>query len=338
MQDRSGQVSYFLKAQGLDQADRQRIAGDASNRKYHRITADGRTIILMDAPPERDEDVRPFVRMADYLRSVGLSAPEILAVDESKGFLLLEDLGDDLFARLIEKDRSLEPKLYDAAIDVLVQLHAAAPLDLQPYDAPTMTAMSALAFDWYQRGAVGIVDLDAKEGFCQAMLAQLGPLDIEKRVVIQRDYHAENLIWLPDRSGAARVGLLDFQDAMLGHPAYDLVSVLQDARRDVSAQTAKTAYDRYLEATAFDRKNFARAYALLGLQRNLRILGVFARLSLVYGKPNYIDLIPQVWAHIETNLHNPCISHLKPCLETLPPPTDDILQSLKNQCATLPLP
>ncbi|MEM6373094.1 MAG: phosphotransferase [Pseudomonadota bacterium] len=157
--------------------------------------------------------------------------------------------------------------------------------------------------------------------------------------MIQRDYHAENLIWLPDRTGAARVGLLDYQDAMLGHPAYDLVSIAQDARRDVSADLVALMTSRYLAGSGAAHEPFHAAFAVLGAQRNLRILGVFARLSIHYGKAHYVDLIPRVWQHVQTNLTHPALAEVKPLIDTaLPPPTPEILQRLKDQCATIPLP
>ena len=228
-------LDTFLVQAAWDDALRKTIAGDASNRRYDRLIRNtGETAILMDAPPDKGEDVRPFVRMADYLRRCGLSAPRIYAQDDAHGFLLLEDLGDEIYARVLERSPDLENSLYKAATDVLTHLHAQPPLTLDAYDAPVMAELAAQSFDWYQLGTTGSVNADQRAHFHAEMQAQLAPLDEMPRVVIQRDYHAENLLWLPDRDGVKRVGLLDFQDAMLGHPAYDLVSVLQDARRDVS--------------------------------------------------------------------------------------------------------
>ncbi|WP_299045147.1 phosphotransferase [uncultured Tateyamaria sp.] len=339
MPDRSDQLGRFLSDIGWSDAKRVLIAGDASNRKYERLTRGPETRVLMDASPEKGEDVRPFVSITQYLRKAGLSAPEIFAQDDARGFLLIEDLGDDLFARVIKDDRTLEAPLYEAAIDVLVHLHAAPVPELPRYDAAVMTDVACLAFDWYQRGAVGSVDAGARAGFSSAMQEALAGLDATDPVLIQRDYHAENLIWLPDRVGPERVGLLDYQDAMLGHPAYDLVSVLQDARRDVSPDLARQMVDRYLTATAHDAGAFEKACALLGVQRNLRILGVFARLSLAYGKPSYVDLVPRVWNHLDKGLDHPAATTIAPLVRGhLPAPTKPILNSLKQQCNTIPLP
>ncbi|WP_299152606.1 phosphotransferase [uncultured Tateyamaria sp.] len=339
MPERTHLIDAFLSAAGWADAVRIMVAGDASNRRYERLTKDGgRSVILMDAPPEKGEDVQPFIDITAHLRNAGLSAPEIYARDTAHGFLLIEDLGDDLFARVMAADPSVEATLYDASVDVLVHLHGASIGGLAPYDADAMTPLAALAFDWYQRGTNGSVDTSGKAAFSTVFHAALAPLDASSPVLIQRDYHAENLIWLPDRQTYKRVGLLDYQDAMLGHPAYDLVSIAQDARRDVTPDIAKAMQDRYLSATGTDRAAFLTAYALLGVQRNMRILGVFARLSMAYGKPHYIDLIPRVWGHIQTNLAHPVLSDIAPLINAaLPVPTPEILQKLKDQCATIPL-
>jgi aminoglycoside/choline kinase family phosphotransferase len=177
----------------------------------------------------------------------------------------------------------------------------------------------------------------------QAFRAAFGPIlwqyASETSVLIQRDYHAENLIWLPERTGAARVGLLDFQDAMAGHPAYDLVSILQDARRDVPPEVEAAMIARYVAATGQDGETFRAAYAVLGVQRNLRILGVFGRLCIMGGKSHYIDLIPRVWGLLLRDLEHPALSPVAGLIrDALPAPGDDILKGLKDRCATIPKP
>lgn len=339
MPDRSQRLATFLERSGWGGIARTLVAGDASNRRYERLTRnDGISVILMDAPPDKGEDVRPFIHITNILRDARLSAPQIFAQDETNGFLLIEDFGDDVFARVMEAKPECEAPLYEASVDVLVHLHSTHAPDLPAYDAQVMTPLAALSYDWYQRGATGAVNEVAKAAFHAAFHAALAPLGAANKVLIQRDYHAENLIWLPDRKRAARVGLLDYQDAMLGHPAYDLVSITQDARRDVSTAMEQMMVTRYLEATGSEPDSFMAAYALLGAQRNLRILGVFARLSLSYGKPHYVDLIPRVWGYIQTNLSHPALSDIKPLIDAdLPAPTPAILQTLKDQCATIPL-
>ena len=340
MPDRADLVDTFVNLAGWGDARRVTIAGDASNRRYERLTrATGETVILMDAPPEKGENTGSFLHMTKFLREIGLSAPKVRQQDISSGLLLLEDMGDDLFARVISADLSLERPLYEAATDVLIHLQRTPAPDLPLFDAKAMANATSLAFDWYQRGATGTVDTGARTAFFDAFLIALKPLDAQLSVPILRDYHAENLIWLPQRTDVARVGLLDYQDARRGHPAYDLVSLLQDARRDVSPDVALAMVDRYIEATGTDHGSFRAAYALLGAQRSFRILGIFARLSLVYGKPLYVDLIPRVWAHIETNLYHAALSEIWPYVNSaLPAPTPGILRKLKDQCATFPLP
>lgn len=315
------------------EAGRAPLAGDASNRRYERLTdlISGRSAVLMDAPPDQNEEVAAFVRMATHLRSIGLSAPEIYAEDCQYGFLLLEDLGDDLFARVLTRQPDLERTLYEAATDVLVHLHAAPVLSLDSYDPALMTEYAALAFTKYAQGILGTHDTDARQRFGSRFADILHRETGGTRVVVQRDYHAENLIWLPDRDGLARVGLLDFQSAMLGHPAYDLMSLLQDVRRSVPAGIEMRMINRYTEATGVDNHDFRTAYSVLGAQRNLRILGGFARLATDYGKPHYVDLIPDVWAHLMRDLEHPALVSIADLVRTsLPEPTPENLARLKS--------
>lgn len=336
MSDRSDLIDAFIDRAGWSAAQCALLAGDASNRRYFRLTSDSGNAVLMDAPPEKGEDIRPFVRIAQYLTGLGLSAPEILAEDEAAGFLLLEDLGDALYARVLETSPELENSLYSTATDLLAQLHEnAPPADLKPYDPPLMTDLAALAFDWYAFAATGEKPSDTRQHFREAF-HQLLCDHTAQSVLIQRDYHAENLLWLPYRSGTARVGLLDFQDAMIGHRAYDLVSLLQDARRDVPVKTEQAMLARYIEATRQDDDSFRTAYHLLGAQRNLRILGVFARLCVRDGKAWYVDMIPRVWNLLQRDLAHPALAPVRPMLDTLPAPSPDILQRLKDKCATIP--
>jgi aminoglycoside/choline kinase family phosphotransferase len=328
MTDRATLVRKFLSGTDWAGIEPVSLAGDASNRRYDRLIRDGDSVVLMDAPPEKGEDVRPFVRIAQFLSENGLSAPKILHQDAENGFLLLEDLGDGLFARVAQSDPETEPQLYTAATDVLVQLHRVSPPALAPYSAEVMTKMAALAWDWYRKGISGQADAQA---FTDAFLPILRAHAGDQTVLIQRDYHAENLLWLPDRAGVARVGLLDFQDAMTGHPAYDLVSLLKDARRDVSADLEQQMIAHYVSETGSDPAEFQSAYQVLGVQRNLRILGVFARLCLRDTKPSYVDLIPRVWRHLQNGLAHPALTPVAPLIQDLPEPTPENLQRLKDQ-------
>lgn len=338
MMSRAQDLQAFIERAGWGAATITSLAGDASTRRYDRLVQpDGMRAVLMDAPPAKGNDIRPFVRIAAYLAGIGLSAPRIFAQNDHLGFLLLEDLGDDLFARLLEQEPQREEALYEAAIDVLVHLHRAPPPALTAYDAATLTSLTALVFDWYQFGIAGEIDDDARTEFSKLFERHLAPLDTQPQVLIQRDYHAENLLWLPDREGLARVGLLDFQDAVLGHTAYDLVSLLQDARRDVSPDLEGRMIARFLDQSPHDRAAFSAAYAILGAQRNLRILGVFSRLCLRDGKAHYVDLIPRVWGHVQTNLRHPALADVAEYIhQSLASPTPDALTLLRSKCATFP--
>ena len=341
MTTREATIAQFLSDTNWRNAARSPLAGDASLRKYLRLGAgrDGRIAVLMDADPSLGNDVRPFLRITEYLRGIGLSAPEVFHASDAQGLLLIEDLGDALYARVVLDAPEQEIPLYYAAADALLHLHRAEPPALDLYDTPFMTKMAALSFDWYQRGAHAAIDARAKRSFESTFSALLDTHIGAPSVLIQRDYHAENLLWLPERKDVARVGLLDYQDALLGHPAYDLVSLLKDARRDVPAKVEEATIAYYIANSRTEAAPFRNAYHLLGLQRNLRILGVFARLSMHFGKPSYVNLIPRVWNHIQRDLEHPVNAPVAEILRsTLPAPTSDILQRLKEKCATIPTP
>ncbi|MCE8005536.1 tRNA (adenosine(37)-N6)-threonylcarbamoyltransferase complex ATPase subunit type 1 TsaE [Aestuariivita sp.] len=332
MTSRAALADRFLSSTAWARADRKPLAGDASNRRYERLHLDGTSAVLMDAPIDRGEDVRPFIAIAEYLIALGLSAPRILARNVEAGFLILEDLGDDLYARVVARAPSLEREIYTAATDALIALHKATPPALHCYDAPLKTEMAALALTRYAAGINGHADAAQLKKFTAEFEPLLHRLTKGPRVLIQRDYHAENLLWLPDRVGIARVGMLDFQDAMLGHPAYDLVSILQDARRDVPPAIEEEMLRHYITATGADAEAFRAAYAVLGVQRNMRILGVFARLSLDNGKLHYIDLIPRVWDLMERDLAHPALRPVADLVQqALPLPTPAALARLKPQ-------
>lgn len=341
MPEREALLEDFLDGAGRASWLRTPLAGDASARRYERLRdpASGRTEVLMDAHPDMGEDLRRFVEIAAFLRSLGLSAPELLAANEGAGFLLLEDLGDDLFASVAPRNHELESGLYDAAADALAVVSRADPPEgLRAYDPDLMASAAALSYDWYAFGVAGRVP-DARDRFAEELKAELAFCSAGRRTTILRDYHAENLLWLPDRKGAARVGLLDFQDAMLGHPAYDVMSLLTDARRDVPREIADRTAKRFARIAGLETEEFERAYALLGTQRNLRILGVFARLSLRFGKPRYVDFIPRVWGHLEAGLRHPALTSLaRRILSDLPPPDSAALHRLKAKCATATAP
>lgn len=336
MADRIADLTAFLQHHGWGTAERRHLAGDASDRRYERLRLGAATAVLMDNPLGGADDPVAFSGMARHLRGLGLSAPAILAEDLGRGFLLLEDLGDDLFARLVEVDPSREAELYAAATDVLLHLQAApAPADLPDLSAKDWAEAAAFALDWYAFAAAGTKPDTAE--FLATMTAALKANADGPRVLILRDFHAENLLWLPGRAGLARVGLLDFQLGQMGQPGYDLVSLLQDARRDVAPETEARMVARFAKASGTDPEAFSAHYATLGAQRALRILGIFARLCLVAGKPRYVVLIPRVWGQLQRNLAHPSLAELRAvCDRTLPAPTPDILQKITDQCPTSP--
>lgn len=339
MPDRPALASDFLTKAGWSAARRSALAGDASNRKYERLLDPDtqNRAVLMDAAPEKGEDVRPFVAIATHLRRLGFSAPEILAEDPANGFLLLEDLGDDLFARWVAETPSAEEELYAAAVDFLIELHRRAPpAGLATYCPPLTTQLAALVLDWYLPAATGKPATTAlREAFCAEIETLFAAHIAGPHVLVLRDFHAENLIWLPQRRGGARVGLLDFQDAMAGHPAYDLVSLLEDARRDVPSTLQKAMIQRYLRASHQPRDAFLTALAVLGAQRNLRILGVFTRLCVRDGKPQYTRLMPRMWHHLQCDLRHPALRNLRQIIASaLPAPMPVVCEKIASQCPT----
>lgn len=324
MTDRAALSHTFLQRASWGDAARSKLAGDASFRKYERLNRNGEPAVLMDAPPPQ-EDVRPFLRIARHLTTLGYSAPRILAEDAEHGFLLLEDLGDDLFARLL-KSGGGERMLYEAAIDFLLDLHRhPAPADLAPYDEGRLIDEAELFIDWYLPALTGHETPASQRQAFRFLLGMLVPevgLDAmpDKRILVLRDFHAENLIWLPQRSGPARLGLLDFQDAVAGHPAYDLVSLLEDARRDVDPSLAETMLQRYIAGSDVDDRAFRRAYAVLGAQRNIRIIGIFTRLWKRDGKPHYQSFMPRMWGLLERDLAHPALANLRGWIDAMVPP------------------
>ncbi len=341
--DRERQRVAFLDASGLGDAVRAPLPGDASTRRYERLTpTSGPTLMLMDQPPAAESApcdpswsperrkaegwnavarlsagrIEAFAAVAARLRAVGLSAPEIVALDAPAGLAVLEDFGDALFARVIE-DGQDEVPLYLAAVEALAALHEAATPEtltgpagdwpLLVYDETALQGGADLFVEWLPRLDPSL-DLDSTA--LADWHAAWAPVAAEgaagATVIAHRDYHAENLIWLPDRSGPARVGMIDFQDAVRAHPSWDLHSLLQDARRDVPPTLEALALDRYFALRpSVDRAAFMRAYAGLAALNEARILGVFARLITRDGKPRYGQFMPRMWTHLNANLKAP---------------------------------
>jgi aminoglycoside/choline kinase family phosphotransferase len=302
----------FLDRHGWSGAEILPLAGDASFRRYFRVVANGRTGVLMDAPPEH-EDVGPFLAVANHLIERGFRPPRPLAVDREKGLLLLEDFGDARVAPLLAVEPEREGEIYARAVDILARLGAQpAPGDVAPYDDEAMAREVLLFTDWYGP-ALGL-DLDADSYLAAWREAWAGVLGAAraKPVLVLRDYHADNLMVLPD----GELGLLDFQDALAGHAAYDLVSLLQDARRDVSPALEEAMLERYAAAAGVDDPELFRAhYEVLGAQRNVKILGIFTRLWKRDGKPAYPLMHPRIWTYVERNLAHPALAPVRAWFE-----------------------
>ena len=300
----------FLAAHGWEGAEILPLAGDASFRRYFRVVLGGETAVLMDAPPEH-EDVGPFLAVAGHLLDRGFSPPRPLAIDRARGLLLLEDFGDRPVGPYLLQRPEREHEIYAAAVDILARLAAQpAPDDLPRYDDAAMTREVMLFPEWYAP-ALGI---DADEGeFIAAWRAVWGEvLEIVERdpVLVLRDYHADNLMVLP---GRAELGLLDFQDALAGHPAYDLASLLQGSGRyDVAPGLEEEMIGRYCErAGVADPERFRAHYEILGAQRNTKILGIFTRLWRRDGKTQYLALQPRVWGYLERSLAHPALAPVR---------------------------
>jgi N-acetylmuramate 1-kinase len=332
----------FLEESGLADAERRYLQGDASTRTYERLVQGARHVVLMNAPRRPDgppvrnglpysaiahlaEDVRPFVAMARALHGLGLSAPEIYAADLAEGLLILEDLGDE---GIVAGD-PLAPieERYAAAIDVLVALHRApapAVLPVAPrvdhrlptYDRDAFLIEAELLLDWYIPHRGGTVSDETRQQFVSLWRAALTRAAAGPVHWVLRDFHSPNLLWLGDRAGVAQVGLLDFQDALIGPPAYDVASLLQDARVDVPETMEFALLGRYAQARQvddpqFDLANFVALYALMAAQRATKILGIFARLDRRDGKPQYLRHMPRVWRYLRRSLAQPTLAPLK---------------------------
>lgn len=324
MSERAALRRDFAARSGWGDAGEGLLAGDASFRKYFRLTRSGGTAVVMDAPAPQ-EDVRPFVRIDRHLLAMKLSAPEIWAVDEKNGFLLLEDLGDDTFARVLANGGD-EATLYACATDVLVTVHAAPDHGLLPglggYEGEALIEAAILLPEWYLAEATGrTTSAELMESYRAVWRTCLSSLPSATGAFLLRDFHKDNLLWLPARPGARACGLLDFQDAQRGHPSYDLVSLIEDARRDVSPAVHAACLARYIAATGLDAKDFRTGFALMAAQRHARILGLFVRLLRRDGKPEYLQHLPRVWRMFEHSLQHPALEPLRGWVDRhLPPP------------------
>jgi N-acetylmuramate 1-kinase len=340
--ERIARIRSFLDAAGFGDALRRRMQGDASTRIFERLTLDGENAILMnaprrpDGPPVRDgkpysaiahlaEDVVPYVAMADALRGRGLSAPEILHADLDHGLIVMEDLGEK---RVVagEPPAPIE-ECYAAAVDLLASLHGydlpgTLPVTLEidyelpRYDMQALLIEVELLLDWYMVGAGTAPPSIMRKAFVQLWREALAPALSAPPTWVLRDYHSPNLLWLPERDDIARIGVLDFQDALIGPAAYDVASLLQDARVDVPEAMEVALLSRYVRARfaddrGFDAAGFTRLYATLAAQRATKILGIFARLDQRDGKSQYLRHMPRLWNYLQRSLAHPALASLK---------------------------
>lgn len=296
-------IDAFLDSAGWSDAAVEPLTGDASFRRYFRIRRKDDTAMLMDAPPPH-EDPGPFLRAAKWLDANGLRAPRIYADDLRQGLVLLEDFGAARMRDYLDQWPGDEQEVYAAAVDTLVELHQLPPGPFLDYTMSEYQREVRLFVDWYCTAQNLYVDGDGFTGAWEEVLSQMLPRQ-RPGVTVLRDYHAENIMLL---GPLHRQGLLDFQDALVGHPAYDLVSLLQDARRDVSTELETQMFDRYRRAAGFDEEQFMADYARLGAQRNMKIVGIFVRLWRRDGKTRYLDMIPRVWRLLERDLAHPALA------------------------------
>ena len=320
--EREAAITEFLAGAGWRGVQPTPLAADASFRRYFRLVDGKRRAVLMDAPPPH-EDVRPYVAVAGMLHGHGLSAPEIFAEDGEQGLLLIEDFGDDTYTRLLARGAD-ETQLYTLAIDTLIALQRAVSERpaLPPYDEEALLREAALLVEWY---APAVLGSPLSPALCEEYLAlwrELVPLvETGAPTLVLRDYHVDNLMLLEGRSGVRGCGLLDFQDALAGPSGYDLVSLLEDARRDVPPTLRTAMTERYLAAfPRVDCGGFHRAAAILAAQRNAKIIGIFTRLWRRDGKPQYLGHIPRVWRLLEIDLREPALHKLARWLDRHLPP------------------
>jgi len=333
MSGRDSAILAFLGESGFGTARRHPLPGDASFRRYVRLTDGPEPALLMDAPPDR-ENVRPFIAVARHLKGLGFSAPRLIAARPDDGLVLVEDFGDDTFTRLLAAGAD-ERSLYELAIDTLIALHRlpssrATGIAVPAYDDDRLLAEACLLTEWYAPAVLGCPLADAAVGEYEALWRAAFPFArAVPDTLVLRDFHVDNLMRLPSRSGVKSCGLLDFQDAVIGPVAYDVVSLLEDARRDLAPGLRAAMTERYRAAfPELDRDAFGAACAVLSAQRNAKIIGIFTRLLKRDGKPIYLRHIPRVWRLLESDLTHPALAplrawfaiHLPPAVRRIPEP------------------
>jgi aminoglycoside/choline kinase family phosphotransferase len=321
MAERDAVIARFLAVNGWGEAARGKLAGDASFRRYDRLAKGGERVVLMDAPPPM-EDVRPFARLAHHLVGLGYSAPKVLAEAPEAGLLLLEDLGDDTYTSMLAAGAD-ERMLYELAVDLLIDLHRrpvaeAVPAGLPSYDEDRLMTEALLLTDWFMPACLGRdTDTACRDAYVAAWRTALAPVFAAPPVLVLRDFHVDNLMWLRDRAGLAACGLLDFQDALAGHAAYDLMSLIEDARRDIAPDRHAALLARYLAGfPGLDEAAFRRDFAILAAQRHAKVIGIFTRLWRRDAKPDYLVHIPRIWRLFERALNNAALAPVAAWLDT----------------------
>jgi N-acetylmuramate 1-kinase len=331
MTKRALAIEQFLTVSGWRQAGRTVLAGDASFRRYDRLRKGSLSAVLMDAPPP-PEDVRPLVRIANLLRSPGLSAPKVIGENLELGLLLLEDFGDPTYSRCFNEGAD-EYDLYKLAVDVLIHLHGAfdptEAENIAHYDDRKFLEEAFLFTDWYLPAVRGFNTTDAEQSeFTDRWLSVLSEARAVPETLVLRDFHVDNLMWLKNRSGVGACGLLDFQDAVRGPIAYDLVSLFEDARRDVPPDLAAKLLRYYCGANPkLDKGRFFASYAVLGAQRSTKILGIFTRLARRDGKPHYLNHISRVWRWLEGDLKHPALEPVREWFDKVVPTDRRVIPS-----------
>lgn len=348
MSEREMQIKSFITTSGWSDAVVESFPGDASSRRYFRLTRGNDLAVLMDAPRGAESPAEPegasvaeraalgynalarlagpepsaFACIANELVIRGFSAPKILAADLEAGLLLLEDFGQGVYAKVIAADPKMEAPLYSAAVECLAEIYRSsfpakmsygdASWRVRSYDEAALLTETHLFLDWYAKDKGAKISKRARKGWDAIWKDLFSALGAHAPGLALRDFHAENLFWLPERKSVSKVGLIDFQDGLFVHPAYDLVSFLEDARRDVSLDLVDPLISQFcVQAKLSDEAGFRRAYAVLGAQRNAKILGIFVRLAKRDGKPAYRGLIPRVHAHFIRNVSGEDFAELR---------------------------
>ena len=327
---REEQIKELLRKNNLLCAPTEKITSDASNRKYLRLTKGNKTVILMDSNPKKNEPLNNFIYFTNFLRKHHFSAPKIYDSDIPNGLLLLEDLGARNFADILKVKPKVETNIYKEAVNQLIMIQSKeTPKQAKPYSTEILIEEALLFTEWYL-GETNSSRLSTQ--FTSLLRPLLKKIDQTKPTLVLRDFHAENLIWMNSRKNFKRVGLLDYQDALIGHPAYDMASLLKDARRDVSIEVRDIMTNHYLEKTKHNKDLFLRDYSILSAQRNLKIIGIFSRLSIRDKKKNYVKLIPRVWKNLENDFMHPDLKNLSKFINAVAPyPNVKILKNLSQE-------